>query len=70
MKPRIYPKKRRAGDVLRRLLAALAVLLAVALTLFFLLRSWTEYDESGAHIRFPWSQGADGDRTRRSTVEP
>ena len=61
MKPRIYPKKRRAGDVLRRLLAVLAVLLVFAVVLFFLLRSWTEYDDSGAHIRFPWSQGMAAD---------
>ena len=34
----------------------LAALLLAAVLLFFLLRSWTEYDEAGAaHIRFPWS---------------
>lgn len=58
MKPRIYPKKAGFSAVLAGVLRVLVILAILALALFFLLRSWTVYDDSGAHIRFPWAQSA------------
>ena len=38
---------------------SIVVLIILGIVLFFLLRSWTVYDEAGAHVRFPWSQAAE-----------
>ena len=55
MKQRVY-RSRRLRQLPAVLCGILAALLLAAVLLFFLLRSWTEYDEGGAaHIRFPWS---------------
>ena len=56
MKPRVYKKKPGFGAVLSAILRTVIVLAILAVVLFFLLRSWTVYDEAGAHVRFPWSQ--------------
>lgn len=55
MKERVY-RSRRLRKLPAILCGILAGLLISALLAFFLLRSWTEYDEAGAHIRFPWSE--------------
>ena len=59
MKPRVYRKKPGFGAVLSGILRILIILAILAVVLFFLLRSWTVYDEAGAHVRFPWSQAAE-----------
>ena len=59
MKPRIYKKKPGFGAVLAGILRTVIVLAILGVVLFFLLRSWTVYDDQGAHIRFPWSQTAE-----------
>ena len=59
MKPRIYQKKPGFGAVLAAILRTALVLVILGIVLFFLLRSWTVYDDQGAHIRFPWSQTAE-----------
>ena len=59
MKPRVYRKKPGFGAVAAGVLRTVVVLLILAVVLFFLLRSWTVYDDEGAHIRFPWSQAAE-----------
>ncbi len=59
MKPKIYKKKPRFGAVLSVVLRTALALVLLGIVLFFLLRSWTVYDDQGAHIRFPWSQTAE-----------
>ena len=59
MKPRIYRKRPGFGAVLAAVLRTALVLAILGIVLFFLLRSWTVYDEAGAHVRFPWSQAAE-----------
>ena len=59
MKPKVYRKKTTPGAVLAGVLRTVVILLLVGVVLFFLLRSWTVYDDQGAHIRFPWSEAAD-----------
>ncbi len=57
MKPRIYRRKQKAGSVIAGILRVIAVLIILGIVLFFLLRSWTTYDDTGAaHIQFPWSE--------------
>lgn len=59
MKPRVYRKKPGFGLILSGILRILIILAIAAVVLFFLLRSWTVYDDQGAHIQFPWSQTAE-----------
>ena len=59
MKSRVYKKKPGFGAIVAASLRAAVVLIILGIVLFFLLRSWTVYDEAGAHIRFPWSQAAE-----------
>ena len=59
MKPKVYKKKPGFGAVVAAILRTVIVLAILAVVLFFLLRSWTVYDEQGAHIQFPWSQTAE-----------
>ena len=60
MRTRIYKHKRKAGPVIAGIIRVVAVLAILAVVLFFLLRSWTVYDDAGsAHIRFPWSQAVE-----------
>ena len=56
MKSRVYKKKPGFGAVVAVILRTIVVLIILGIVLFFLLRSWTVYDEAGAHVRFPWSQ--------------
>jgi len=56
MKPRVYQKKRSFAQVLDGILRVVVVLLLLGLVVFFLFRSWTVYDDTGAHIVFPWSE--------------
>ena len=56
MKPRIYKKKRRFASVLDGILRVIVVLAILGLILFFVLRGWTVYDDTGAHIQFPWAE--------------
>lgn len=56
MKNRFYRSSghlKKLGRILGIILLTAVILSAV---LFFLLRSWTVYDEDGAHIIFPWSE--------------
>ena len=59
MKSKVYKKKPGFGAVVAAILRTAAVLIILGIVLFFLLRSWTVYDEAGAHVRFPWSQAAE-----------
>lgn len=60
MKARTYRHRRKAGAVIAGIFRVILVLVLLAAVLFFLLRSWTVYDQQGnAHIRFPWSQTAE-----------
>ncbi|MBO4676392.1 MAG: hypothetical protein J5633_02480 [Oscillospiraceae bacterium] len=59
MKSKVYKKKPGFGAVVAAILRTAVVLIILGIVLFFLLRSWTVYDEAGAHIRFPWSQAAE-----------
>ena len=59
MKPRIYKKKARFSAVLDGVLRVIAVLILLGVVAFFVFRSWTVYDDTGAHIRFPWSETAE-----------
>lgn len=59
MKPSVYRKKPGFGLILSGILRILIILAIAAVVLFFLLRSWTVYDDQGAHIQFPWSQTAE-----------
>ena len=59
MKSRVYKKKPGFGAVVAAILRTAVVLIIMGIVLFFLLRSWTVYDEAGAHVRFPWSQAAE-----------
>ena len=59
MKPKVYKKKPGFGAVVAVILRTIVVLIILGIVLFFLLRSWTVYDEAGAHVRFPWSQAAE-----------
>ena len=56
MKPRVYKKKRGFAQVLDGILRVIAVLLLLGIVVFFLFRSWTVYDDTGAHIVFPWAE--------------
>ena len=56
MKPRIYKKKKSFSAVLDGVLRVIVVLLILGIIAFFVLRSWTVYDDTGAHIRFPWAE--------------
>ena len=47
MKPRIYKKKPGFGAVLAGILRTVIVLAILGVVLFFLLRSWTVYDDQG-----------------------
>lgn len=58
MKPRVYRKKRSFAGVLDGILRVLVVLAILGLVAFFLFRSWTVYDDTGAHIVFPWAETA------------
>ena len=59
MKPRVYRKRPGFRAVAAGVLRTAVILVILGVVLFFLLRSWTVYDEGGAHIRFPWSQAAE-----------
>ena len=59
MKAKIYRKKPGFGAVAAGVLRTAVILVILGIVLFFLLRSWTVYDDEGAHIRFPWSQAAE-----------
>ena len=56
MKPRVYKKKRSFAQVLAGILRLVAVLVLLGVVVFFLFRRWTVYDDTGAHIVFPWSE--------------
>ena len=56
MKPKVYRKKRSFAGVLDGILRVIVVLALLGLIAFFLLRSWTVYDDAGAHILFPWAE--------------
>ena len=56
MKPKVYKKKKRFPEVLDGILRVAVVLALLGLIAFFVLRSWTVYDDTGAHIRFPWAE--------------
>lgn len=59
MKPKVYKKKPGFGTVVAGILRTAVILIILGIVLFFLLRSWTVYDDGGAHIRFPWSQAGE-----------
>ena len=55
-KPRVYKKKPGFAQVLGGILRVIFALVLLGLVAFFLLRSWTVYDDTGAHIVFPWAE--------------
>ena len=59
MRPRVYKKKRSFAQVLDGILRVIVVLALLGVVVFFLFRSWTVYDDEGAHIVFPWVQTAE-----------
>lgn len=60
MAAKVYKNKRALKVLIRVLLWFLAILLALLIAVFFIFKSWTVYDEEGAHIIFPWSEASDG----------
>ena len=60
MAAKIYKSRKLFKLAIRVLLWLIALLLAILIAVFFIFKSWTVYDEEGAHIVFPWSEAADG----------
>ena len=56
MKPRVYRKKKSFAWALDGVLRVIVVLAILGIIAFFVFRSWTVYDDTGAHIRFPWAE--------------
>lgn len=60
MAAKVYKSKRALKLIKRTLLWFFTILLVLLIAVFFIFKSWTVYDEEGAHIIFPWAEASDG----------